>query len=80
MRVCARVSVCARECVRVCVCACVACRVVLREVAAVLGQLGDGGPRFLAGRAEHLPHMAWYARGLRVWLRLRLRLRVGLRG
>ena len=68
--VCARARVCACACVRarvcmyvcacvrVCVvwCVCVACRVVLREVAAVLGQVGHGGPRLLVGRAEHLPH------------------------
>ena len=33
---------------------CVAYRVVLREVAAVLGQVGHGWPRLLGGRAEHL--------------------------
>ena len=32
----------------------VACRFVLREVAAVLGQVGHSGPRLLGGRAEHL--------------------------
>ena len=41
-------------CIYVYVYVCVAYRVVLREVAAVLGQVGHGWPRLLGGRAQYL--------------------------
>ena len=48
------ICICICICICMCMCVCVAYRVVLREVATVLGQVGHGWPRLLGGRAQYL--------------------------